>query len=132
MTQPPTDELLIRMYIEMRDWVAKEKARHKETVLKPVKKKMVTIENEMLRRLNERGANNSKTDAGLAYKKRAPLQPKVIDRDQFLNYVQDHSAWSLLTNHVSKEEVEAILELTGSPPPGVEISAPIIKVYFNR
>lgn len=125
----PTDEQLIAHYIKIRDAKTALKKLH-DKALEPYDQNMAAIELAMLKRLNDRNAQNSKTDAGTAFKKLS-TSATVKDRDAFLNYIRDHGAWDLLTNHVSKESVEAILELTGSPPDGVETTN-VIKVQFRK
>lgn len=127
--ETPNDETLIASYIAIRDKQAKLKEKHEEE-LRPHRAHMAAIMNEMLARLNARGADNSKTPSGTAYKS-MQTSAKVIDRDEFLNYVIDNARYQLLTNHVSKEEVEAVIQLTGDPPPGVEVSRTLV-VNFRR
>lgn len=124
-----TDEEIIEAYLAFRNAKKAMKARHEEE-LKPLDANMAIIADAMLRILTERGANNTKTNVGTAFKT-TRTSATVKDRDAFLNYVFDHHALSLLTNHVSKEEVEAVIELTGAPPPGVDVSRETV-VQFRK
>ena len=124
-----TDNEIIEAYIKLRDMKKALKAKHTEE-LAPIRENMGHIESAMLAILNERGAQNSKTEVGTAFKT-TRTSATVKDRDAFLNYVIDHSAWALLTNNVSKVEVEAITELTGAPPPGIDVSREIV-VQFRK
>jgi hypothetical protein len=131
MTAQPTytDEQLIARYLQIRDAKAVLVKQQAEALV-PYDNGMAAIADAMLQRLNERSAASSKTEAGTAYKKLS-ASATVEDRDAFLDYVRKHDAWGLLTNHVSKEQVEAIIETTGSPPSGVKTSS-VIKVHFRK
>jgi hypothetical protein len=128
-TEMHSDDTLIASYINIRDQKKGLEEKH-DKELAPLKQAMATIMDAMLARLNERGADNSKTPSGTAYKS-IQTSAKVINRDEFLNYVLDNSRFNLLTNHCSKEEVEIVTQLTGEPPPGVEVSR-ITVVNFRR
>ena len=69
--EPPdadcTDAQLIEKYQELKALVAQEGEAF-DARMKPYKDGMATIENALLARLNERGAENTKTEAGTAYK----------------------------------------------------------------
>ncbi len=124
-----TDEAVVAKYLEIRNAKAALVAKH-EAQLKPFNEAMAKLADLMLARLNERGADNTKTPVGTAYKSRQ-VSCTMADRDAFLNYVQEHAAWSLVTNHVSKEAVSEIIDLTGSPPPGVSYEARVV-VNFRK
>lgn len=124
-----TDEQIVANYLRARRNCEDINAEC-EAKLAPIKSAMEVLEQVMLKRLNDRKANNTKTAVGTAYKTIA-VSATMGDRDLFLNYVRDHGAWSLLTNHVSKEEVKAVMELTGSPPPGVNVTV-VTKVNFKK
>lgn len=124
-----TDELLISTYIHYRDMIREKEAQCKADVAE-IEEQMDTIEAAMLRRLNRRGANNTNTDAGTAYKK-ASSTVRMIDRAAFLDYVKKNKAWDLITNHVSKDAVDTIIDTKGTPPPGIHVTRKI-KVIFNR
>ena len=130
MLEEITDEQLVARYIQLRTAKSARVKEQEAEIEANFNAHMTAIAQLMLMRLNERGANNTKTDAGTAYKKRS-VSATVDNRDKFLNYVIEHSAWALLTNHVSKEQVEAIVELTGSPPDGVKISEAVV-VNFKK
>ena len=124
-----SDDEVIVQYLKLRT-VKNLRAEQRKQEDARIDLAMETLENMMLARLNERGAQNTKTESGTAYKK-TTAKCTVTDFDLLLNYIRDHGAWSLLTKHVSKEEVKTIVDLTRSPPPGVDWQ-PITKVYFNK
>lgn len=124
-----TDEELITHYITIRDRKKEMKAKH-QLELEPLNNALDLLEDKMLAILNERGAQNTKTPAGTAFKK-TQSKCKMVDRDAFLNYVQDHGAWDLITNHVSSEAVQSIIEVAKKPPDGVAVEQEIV-VQFRR
>ena len=83
----PTDLQRISKYVEMRDIVASKTKALTET-LKPYKAGMETIETALMARLIQRGADNTKTEAGTAYKVEH-LNVKVADREKFLEYAMN-------------------------------------------
>ena len=86
MTEP-TDLQLISKYVEIRDVVAAKTKVLTET-LKPYKAGLETIETALMARLIQRGADNTKTEAGTAYKVEH-LNVKVVDREKFLEYAMN-------------------------------------------
>lgn len=124
-----SDNDLVSQYLRIRD-LKEVKERECAEAMVPYTVNMALIEQEMNRRLTARGAENTKTEAGTAYKQTL-ASVKVLDRQEWLNYVQDHAAWHLLTNHVNKKEIEEVIEVTGGIPPGLEVSR-IVKVNFRR
>lgn len=85
-----TDEELISKYFEIKGYVDRRQALLAE-ILKPCHEGMELIKNQLLARLNERGAKNTKTDAGTAFMSKL-LDVKVVDRQAFLQHCIDHWA----------------------------------------
>lgn len=123
-----TDAQLVEQYLQLKAYVA-SRSEVFDAEMKPYKDGMATIENAFLARLNERGAENTKTDAGTAYKSTL-LNVKVVDRDALLEFCTGH--WQdigseMLQAGASKDAVKTYLDKSGGePPPGVEIA------YFTR
>ena len=125
-----TDLDIISAYIQRRDYI-KLKSDEFDKAMKPYKDQMTTLENEMLKRLNERGADHSATDAGTAYKEET-MQVKCTDKAVYHTYAIDHYdtiGKDLLTAHVSKETVKLIIDQSKNPenpngviPPGLAVS----------
>ncbi len=125
MTEPLlTDDQIVEKYISIRDAKKLFVKKHEENLAK-FDGALAELSNLMLRKLNARNAESTKTAFGTAYKTRR-ISCTMEDRAKFLDYVIDHSNWSLITNHISKEAVEDIITLTGSPPPGVSYTAEIV------
>jgi hypothetical protein len=99
---------------------------------------MKLLENEMLRRLNERGADNTKTEAGTAYKQR-DFRVKCDDRVVFHGFcIENYEQFGkdLLTANVSREGLATFMEKTknkeqpdGAVPPGLSLSWEVSVVF---
>jgi hypothetical protein len=99
----------------------------------PLKQAMTAIENEFLKRLDERGADNTKTDAGTAYKSTL-LNVKVVDRDAFLKFCTAY--WGtigadMLNVTAVKDPVREYMNGKNMPPPGVETSQ-FVRINVRR
>lgn len=138
--QDQTDEQLVQKYVELRDWTQAEKKRF-DTFMEPHKQTMDIIENEFLRRLNERGADSTKTDCGTAYKSTLlnisvtpegsapyirPDAPASIGREALLDFALDN--WDEIGNELllisaQKDSVRRWMdEHQGVPPPGIKVN----------
>jgi hypothetical protein len=87
-TKPITDHEIIVKYFEIKDYIKAETDKF-EAEIGPVKAKLELLENALLARLNARNANNTKTDAGTAYKT-TRLDVQVEDRNRFLKFCLDN------------------------------------------
>ena len=97
--------------LKLKDWKAPNDARIKE------------IENELLRRLQERKADSTRTDSGTAYISN-PMDHKVEDPAKFFDWVAEN--WDDIAADVklgiSVAAVRAFMERNnGAPPPGVKV-----------
>jgi hypothetical protein len=113
----PTDLQLIEHYVKLRSLVA-EKTKALTETLKPYKAGMETIETALMARLIVRGADNTKTEAGTAYKVEH-MNIKVIDREKFLEYALNGGEDMLLASP-QKDAVRQYLDEHKANPPGVE------------
>ncbi len=144
VTAPVTDELLMKGYFDLKDFVERENKRFAE-YMAPHKDMMASIEQEFLKRLNDRGADSTKSEFGTAYKSTllnvsvSPEGPtyKAIDRDEpmqgrdaLLEAALDHwEQWGadMLMIAAQKDAVKKYMEdHEGNPPPGVKTS------FFTR
>lgn len=123
-----TDAQLVEKYLELKAHIAAQVAMF-DTEMKPYKDGMAAIENALLERLNERGAENTKTDAGTAYKSTI-TNVKVIKRDTFLKFCIDN--WStvgadMLNVSAVKDPIKQFIDSGGIPDQiGIETS------FFTR
>lgn len=126
-----SDEALIAAFRNFRDVQLEQIKKEYDAATKPITSKMQAITTEMQRRLLERKANHSTTDAGTAYLS-TTLSATCKDRDAFLQYcVENFDGWGkgLLTANVGKETLEQFLDASktaahpnGQSPPGIECS----------
>lgn len=147
--QNDTDGDLVKRYVDLRDWTQAEKKKF-ETFMEPHKQTMDVIENEFLRRLNERKAQSTPTEHGTAYKstllnvsvapEAAPYQrdadsPVSTGREALLDFALDN--WDAIGNELliisaQKDAVKRYMEEhEGLPPPGIKV-VPFIKVNIRR
>lgn len=138
--QPATDEALMERYFALKDWITSEDARYKAHV-DPHKKEMDGIEQEFLKRLNDRGADSTKSDHGTAYTSTllnvsvSPDGPSyavennavpLTGRDALLEAALEHwNEWGsdMLMIGAQKDAVKKYLDdHEGKEPPGVKTS----------
>lgn len=125
-----SDDVLIKKYIALRDRRS-ERKRAFEVEDEGDKNAMGKIENDMLRRLNERGTDSSTVrGVGVAFKKTRSYC-SVADWDIFFRYVQENQAWHMLTHAASKDAVSEFKEANNDLPPGLNWTE-TIAVNFNR
>ena len=116
-----TDAQLVEKYLALKAKVASMSEAF-DAQVKPYKDGMATIENALLALLNERGADNTKTENGTAYKSTL-LNVKVVDQAAFLTFcLEQGGSMEMLNIGALKEPVKEWIEETGNPPPGVETS----------
>lgn len=124
---PPSDNDLIAENFQLEDLIKQAQAKFDEWA-KPKKARIGEIENEIQRRLQERGADSTKTDAGTAYLSHL-MNATVEDQGSLLDFVADN--WDevgadakvnlkldIVKDHMEKNE--------GKPPPGMSVS------YYTR
>lgn len=131
-----TDVDLVRRLLAIRTYLS-ERADDLKKELAEWTAQEELIENEMLRRLNERQADNSKTEAGTFYKDRG-TSTRVVDKVKFLDHVfqlrlrGEPNAYDMLTQAVAKDSVLAFMkDNAGQPPPGVEATG-YIKIKVRK
>lgn len=130
MNAQPQDDELIDKYVAYRDHLDAEQKAF-DLRLKPYNDAMQFIAGEMQRRLQERGDESVKTEAGTAYKS-TTTSFKVADRDKFFDFIRESDEFSLLTSAVAKDAVKTYAEEhQGMLPPGLEASQ-FTKVNFRR
>jgi len=111
---------LIEKYIKLRNKSAEIKAKH-VTELEPFIKVMQTIENELMRHLNDTKLDSVNGPAGTAYKSTATTVT-VDNWEQTLAFIRERELWDLLEARVAKTATLETIEETKKPVPGVKIS----------
>lgn len=121
MTFTPRD--LIAKYVELRDAKDALKERHKQE-LAPYEKGLEALGNALLADMQAGDVTSIKCDAGTAFQKQW-MNVKTVDRDALFRHVIGTERWDLLTAAVSKDVVKEIIEESGAPPPGVDVTTGI-------
>ncbi len=124
---PVSDNDLIAENFKLEDEVKAGTAKLNEWA-KPKKERIAEIENEIQRRLIERGADSTRTDAGTAYISHL-LNAKVEDNGSLFDWAADH--WGEIGADVKLNIALAIVknymeQNAGNPPPGMSVS------YYSR
>lgn len=125
-----TDHQLVEKYLQLKQRVA-TKTEVFENEIKPLKDGMTVIENEFLKRLDERGADNTKTDAGTAYKSTI-TNFIVVDQQAFLQFCLKYpSLADMYTVKPVKDPIKEYMQDSHELPPGLEQSQ-FIRVHVRR
>lgn len=108
---------LVEKYIKLRDKKAEIKAAY-EARVSQIDDFMEKIENAILKKLNEDGADSFGTPAGTAFKSTV-TSATVADWDAFLEYVKGNEMWSMLDRRCNKTAVVEFRNANDDLPPGV-------------
>lgn len=126
-----SDEELIAENFSVEDLIKAATAKLAEWA-KPHKERLNGLEDELFRRLAERQADSTRTDAGTAYISHLTDFP-ITDRMALLDFMLDcwdQPEWGgneMMTFGIKKEPVKAYMDAhNGQLPPGLSIS------HFNR
>ena len=114
---------MIDKYLRLRDKVKTIKEDHTKQ-LAPYAEAMNTLEAWLLEALNQAKLKSMNSPHGTAYKT-TRTSAKVIDWPATLGFIQEKNAWDLLEARVSKLAVQAIIDETQQPIPGVETSSEV-------
>jgi hypothetical protein len=115
---------LVEKYVALRDRKKEMQERHKEE-LKPFEAAMESLENLLMKQLNESGADSLKTPSGTCYKQKWTAA-RVADWQKVLDYAMENGRLDLFERRVNKSVVEEI-----GAVPGVEMDFGI-KVNIRR
>lgn len=111
-------DALVQTYIALRDEQEERKRRRTEDDI-PLTKLKDTIENKLHKRLQDQKAENIKTAHGTFYKTKK-TSARVADFNVFLAFVKKNDLFNLLKKDVNKTEVEAVMNETKKPVPGID------------
>lgn len=124
------DADLLKIFMGLRDRRAQRKAAFTEEDAGD-KAKQERIENEFLRRFNDREIDNvSARGVGTAYRS-VRSSATVADWEALLNFITTEEAWEMLERRVNKTAVEQYKEVHEDLPPGVNWGE-VITVNFRR
>ena len=118
---PPTItfDQMVAKYIALRDKTDAIKKVHQAELAK-YNLALGTLEGWMLNVLNTNHAESMRAEAGTAYTS-TTSSAKVEDWGAVMEFIRTNDAWDLLEKRVSKIAVEAIVQETKQPIPGVAI-----------
>ena len=124
-----TAEVVTAMF-KLRDRISQRKDEQKKEIAE-LEAPLARMSNYILAQLNQQGLQNMNVEGvGTVYKKRF-VSASVADWEATWEYITKHNRYDLLTHAVNKTVVEAIVEETQTPPPGVNYAASI-DLGFNR
>ena len=115
-----TDDKIVRTYIKIRgartalskEYDAKDKA---------LKEQLAMVAGELLRRLNERGATQTKTDAGTAFIGE-DMSITIADSDMFKGFVEAQHDLNWYVQRVKVERLREYMKANGGNlPPGLNV-----------
>ena len=113
---------LATLFLKVRDKIEAMESEHKEAIAKP-KAQLETLKAALLNTLDEAGVQNMKIPGvGTMFKKKV-TNVKVSEWDKSLEWLIANQRWDALERRMNKTVVLAILEESGAPPPGVEVSS---------
>jgi hypothetical protein len=110
-------DVLIDKYIQLRDKKAQIKAEY-EANAKKIDLALDKVENVILAKLNEAGADSIGTEAGIAFKQ-TTTSATVADRDAFRTFIEENNAWYLADLRVAKTAVAEYRAANDDLPPGI-------------
>jgi len=122
-TKAPTVDWMIDKYVQIRERKRALEAKHKEELSK-YNDGLARIEGLLLQAMQDNNLNSMKSVHGTAYKA-TRTSAKVVDWVQTLQFIRANEAWDLLERRVSKLAVQAVMEETKQPIPGVECASEI-------
>jgi hypothetical protein len=110
-------DVLIDKYIQLRDKKAQIKAEY-EANAKKIDLALDKVENVILAKLNEAGADSIGTEAGIAFKQ-TTTSATVADRDAFRAFIEENDAWHLADIRAAKTAVAEYRAANDDLPPGI-------------
>ena len=124
------DASLLKTFIGLRDRRSRRKVDY-QTEDSGDKNKQDCIEEEFLKRFNERGIDNVSTKGvGTAYKT-IRTSASVADWDELFEFIQAEGAWEMLERRVNKTAVEQFKSVHADLPPGINWSETQV-INFRR
>lgn len=120
--RPPalTTDRAIGKFVELRDRIAAIK-KEQAKALAPFNVALATVEAWLLEDLNSAKVDSMRAGTGTVFKT-VRTSASVSSWEDALNFIREREAWELLEARVSKTAVEAIIEETKQPVPGVKTS----------
>src|SRR6476469_5383457 len=111
---------MVEQYIKLRDKKDELKKKHAEQLAK-FTEVMGQLEGQLMLEFERAGVDSMSCEAGTAYTS-TTTSATVKHWSETLKYIQENEAWDLLEARVSKTAAVAIVEESGQPIPGVNIT----------
>lgn len=115
-----TLDQITEYYVSLRDYRSQLKKQYDEAD-STAKDSMAALETEIMRRFNEMGVESAKTSHGTAYIART-IQPTCTDWTAFWTHIQTSGNFDLLQKRVGVNAIKTVIDETGAPPPGIEVT----------
>ena len=118
--QPITDDRLVRVFRKIRSAISEETKRYEASVTK-LKEQQKQIEVELLRRLQERGATQTKTEEGTAFVSEQ-MTANISEDAVFHKFVLDSGDLEFFQRRISITHLKDFMkEHEGQIPPGLNL-----------
>lgn len=111
---------IVKVYLKIRD--TREKAKREfEELDKKRKADMERLETELLRQLDDAGADSIRTPLGTVYKQ-IDVIPQGADWEAIYEFIKEKDAFDLLEKRLKKTTVKEYMEANeGKLPPGINV-----------
>jgi len=120
MTDAIGDDRLVRAIVKMRERIAVMTKEYEEAV-KVIKDQRHAVEVELLRRLNERGATQTKTEFGTAFIDE-DMKAQIADEAVFMDFVRETGDLDFFQKRVAVKHIKEYMKENGDRlPPGLSI-----------
>lgn len=114
------DDAVVRVYRKIRDARSRLAKEYKDADA-VLEAQLNTAGNELLKRLNERGSKQTKTDEGTAFVVEE-MQANIADEVEFRGFVKEQDDLSFFQKRVKKERLVEWMKVNGGRvPPGINI-----------
>lgn len=124
---PMTPAEMTRRYLQIRTRIKQIEEKHKAE-LAPYLDVKFQLETALLDHLNINGLDSTKCPGGTAFKSTV-TQVSVKNWAETLKFIQKHKHWELLEARVAKTAAVDLINDTGSPIPGVDLTqATVLRV----
>jgi hypothetical protein len=114
------DDRLVGVIIKIRDKIADLNKEYEEA-LKTLREQKQRIENEVIRRLQERGASQTKTGKGTAFLGES-MQATIADETQFKRFCLEQADLDFFQSRVKVAHLKEFMDNNeGKLPPGISV-----------
>ena len=114
-----SDNRLVATYLKVRDQAAAH-AKEYETAHKRFTDTMSAIQDELLRRMNERGNDGFKTEHGAVYRAET-VRCSMADEAVVWDWIAKNNAFDAVEKRIKSTFVQEYIKEHGVPPPGVNV-----------